>query len=469
MSLAELSDRIQTLNETIKVDIYNLDVTWELVTATFVFFMQCGFTMLEAGSVSRKVNVASILLKNLIDTIVGAAGFWLIGYAFAFGKGNAFIGYEHFALSGELPSDCCSYSHWLFQYVFCSTAITIPAGGLAERTRLRAYIIWSLAASMWIYPVIAHWAWSTTGWMSPFNGEDTFVGNNYVDFAGCGVVHMVGGIAGVVGAIIVGPRAGRWDAKFKNQWKPNDDTSVTIGALFLWFGWYGFNPGSIKMSGTDGKGSLVAALTAANTTISAAFGGITSLFIARILEGQWSIRFTSNGIVAGLVSITASASIVQSWAAMIAGIGGGLAYYGTSKLMVKLKIDDPLDVGGVHVSCGIWGLLVVGLLSEPEYLRRAYNANVRAGGLFTSGNAGQLAAQLTGIVVIFLWVTLWSVVVFGLLRVTKLLRVSEEVERKGFDEETVGEQLNELRNTLKDGTPSARASVVVINDDSESH
>jgi len=415
------------------------DTMWLLVCAFLVFFMQCGFALLECGTVRAK-NTKNILLKNLLDACVGAVIWWMIGYTIAYDtSGNGFIGGAKSVNGIRAPhsflkdvagnkEDSSGYTlaGWFFQYVFAAAAATIVSGAMAERTALTGYIVYTTVITMLIYPVVVHWVWSGEGWVSAFN-SDSFNGG-VQDFAGSGVVHMTGGIAAICGAKIVGPRTGRFDEKKKALPMPGHSTTLQVmGTFILWLGWYGFNPGSsLGISATNYARD--AARVVVTTTLSAAFGGLTVCLLEKLVgDKTWSVQAVCNGILAGLVSITAGCSVLFPWAAALAGFLGGLVYFGASKLVLNvLKIDDPLDAFAVHGACGFWGVFVTGLLSAPEY---AYGAG--KGAFYGSGDA--LAAAICCLLAIIAWVGGMSTFMFLILKKTGILRVSAEIEAAGMD------------------------------------
>jgi len=368
---------------------------WMILCGAQVFFMQLGFAHLEAGSVSRR-NVLNIIFKNIMDACLGSIVWFCVGYGFAWGDGS-FIGTNSFFYVpyGE-------NTDWFFQWAFCVTASTIVSGAVAERMKLEAYFIYTIIITAFIYPAVVHWVWHSEGWASAFNSD---ADNPIIDFAGSGVVHMVGGWSGLMGAWIVGPRKGRFEkAEDAVDFTTHSIPMQAFGTLILWFGWYGFNCGStVAVSGAMGTGALVAV----TTTLAAAAGGLTTSTLGRSLHGKWNIGLVCNGILAGLVSITAPCSVVAPGSAIVIGVIGGLLYYGFSRLMITLKIDDPLDAAAVHGCCGFWGVISVAIFTTNDYMKKAayedYVANEDVGTRF--GN--QLAVALT--------ITAWTIGLSGLM------------------------------------------------------
>lgn len=373
-----------------------------------------------------------------MDTAIGAVVWYLFGYAFAFGDtegdyvGNGFIGNHYFAVSG-LTSSTTPYDfrHWIFQWAFAITSSTIVSGAMAERTRLRAYFVFCVALAFWIYPVPTHWVWSKDGWLSPTRTIGPLYANGFLDFAGDSVVHMIGGASSFIGAWIVGPRLGRFDPELKGHFDPHNQSFMMLGTMILWFGWYGFNPGSTQAL-ANGQG-LVAARIAINTTLAASTGTIGGLLCAKLFLKQWHLPTALNGCLVGLVAITGPCAFVQPWAAVIIGFTAAFVYYWSSWLMVnKLKIDDPLEATNVHFFGGIWGLLMVGLFCYPDSIEKAYGrpaGSVTDYGLFVGGGGKQLAMQLVGILTIGLWALFWAGLVWFIMKKFKFIRISEAAEK----------------------------------------
>lgn len=394
-----------------------IDSTWTMIGGILVMLMQAGFAMVEAGAVQRK-NQQAILMKNLLDACVGAMAWWAVGYGFAFGETKSkFIGGNLFFAQHkdyEVTSDTFHYLYWFFQWAFCATAATIVSGAVAERVKLSGYTIFMVVMTSFIYPIVVHWTWGG-GWLS--DGDDGM----YSDFAGSGIVHMCGGVAALVGAAVIGPRTGRWDPDKAEDFMPGNISMVVLGTFILWFGWYGFNCGS-TVSMTPGENANAAALVAMTTTLSAGTGGIVVFSIKLAQTGQYDMSGLSNGILAGLVSITAPCASVYGWSAILIGAIGGLVYTGSSALVKMLKIDDPIDAFSVHGACGAWGVLAVAFFDGEN-------------GIFYGGaDAGKLLGwQICGIVVIALWTGVLSAATFVALRLGGLLRLAEADEMAGGD------------------------------------
>lgn len=408
-----------------------IDTFWLLFAGTLVFFMQAGFAMLTAGFVRAK-NTANILMKNMIDAMVGGLSFWAVGWSFAYGvsdSSNGFIGLGNFFLT-----DFDDYAGWFFQFAFAAAAATIVAGSLAERLKFSAYLIYTVVITAVIYPVVVHWAWDGSGWMTAFkdNPEDLFLANGYVDFAGSGVVHMVGGLAGLAGAILLGPRAGKFGPGGRVNAIPGHSIVLAaLGMFILFFGWFGFNPGSTLA--LSGGAYALAAKVAVNTTLAAAAGGVTAVILSQILTGRYDPGLTINGILAGLVAVTAPCATVEPWAAVVIGGFGSLAMYGGVRALDRLRIDDPVGAFPVHGCAGLWGVLAVGLFSSESGMAAAGYLEPSNYGLLLGGGIEQLLAQIVGVAAIIGWVGVTATILFFSIKVTIGLRVPAREEEVGLD------------------------------------
>lgn len=436
-----LISELKNDNETLKG---NVDVFYHLFAAALVFFMQAGFAMLCAGSVRAK-NVKNIMLKNLLDACGGALGFWALGWGFSYGGSDpdktTFIGSEQFFLTvggtdaDPLPVD---YHSFFFQFAFAATAATIVAGTVAERCTMVAYICYSMMLTGFVYPVVVHAIWSSSGFLSAFNNDPLF-DSGVVDFAGSGVVHLTGGCSALWAAYVLGPRKGRFYDEMGNALEtplemPGHSTSLQmLGTFILWTGWYGFNPGSTLGITGDGMAG-VAALSAVTTTLAAAAGCVSCMstrwFFSPADHRTYDLTAAMNGALGGLVAITAGCSVVEPWAAIVIGIIAGPVYLCASNLLIKLRIDDTVDAVPVHMANGIWGLLATGLFAKPELRAMAYAQDI--GGLFY-GDGKLFAAEIITILFVFGWVTGIMLPFFFLLRHLGWFRVSVGEEDIGLD------------------------------------
>jgi Amt family ammonium transporter len=415
-----------------------INTVWVLIAAFLVFFMQAGFAFLEAGSTHQK-NTVSILMKNLIDFSVATVVFWAVGYAFMFGAGTPVIGLEHFFLMGVADRpDLPALAFWLFQLVFAGTAATIVSGAMAERTKFNVYLLSSVCMTAVIYPIFGHWAWSDQGWLANLP-----LGTGFHDFAGSTVVHSVGGWAALAGAFLLGPRLGRFDAphsdpeSFRGQSVP----FATLGVFILWLAWFGFNPGS-QLAAVGANADAIA-LVAANTNIAAAAGAMGALLLTRALYGSWRLTTTLNGVLGGLVAITASCDRVEPLAALLIGLIGGVVVTLGTRWLVALRIDDPVGAVPAHLFAGIWGTLAVGLFANDA-------------GLLMGAGPDQLLAQLVGVLACGVWAGTSALLFFFVIRQTIGLRVSAEVERQGLDATEHGETgYSGFKHAVED-TPSAK-------------
>lgn len=395
------------------------DTVWVVVTAVLVMFMQAGFAMVEAGF-TRAKNACNILMKNLLDFSVGSIVYWVVGFAVMFGAGNAFFGTSGWFLQGD-PAETFESIAWakvpleakyFFQLVFCATAATIVSGAMAERTKFVAYLVYTMAISAIIYPVVGHWIWGG-GWLS---------GLGMGDFAGSTVVHSVGGWLGLAGAIVLGARVGKYGPNKKARAIPGHSIPLAaLGVFILWFGWFGFNPGSTMAA------DLSIAHIAVTTNLAAAAGAIAAMLTAWILFKKPDVSMTLNGALAGLVAITAPCAFVDAWAAVAIGlVAGPLCVLSVLFLDRILKVDDPVGAVSVHGTCGAWGTLAVGLFGQEAL-------GLAGDGLFYGGGLKQLAVQALGVGSVFLWCMAAGLALFYAIKVVMGLRVTKEEELRGLD------------------------------------
>ncbi|CAN0257487.1 unnamed protein product [Ectocarpus sp. 12 AP-2014] len=423
----------------------DMDIFWLMFGAILVFFMQTGFAMLEVGSVSIK-NTKNILIKNIGDASLGAICWWLLGYGVAFGDTSGkFIGTNNFALKGALfeaddgtLTNGYSYASWLFQWAFAATAATIVSGAVAERVSFNAYIIYSIILTSFIYPVVVHWGWAG-GWASAWRETDLLFGCGVIDFAGSGVVHMTGGLAALCAAIVVGPRTGRFNEDGTANTLPQQSAVLqSLGTLILWFGWYGFNGVStLYIVGFAG----VAAKTMVTTTISAAFGAVTTVLLGKFNLGYWDGGAANNGLLAGLVGITAGCSTCEPEGAMVIGIISGFVYTYSSKMLVMFKIDDVVDAIPVHCFCGAWGVFAASLFATKDNYGMAYYDRAdKCAGAFYGGAGNAVGANFVFILAVIAWVVATCMALFMGIKMTVGMRVDKEMEQIGMDDSKHGGQ-----------------------------
>ncbi len=382
------------------------DYVWTLVAAFLVFFMQAGFAMVEAG-LTRSKNTVNILMKNLMDFSVGSLAFWAIGFGIMFGVTNGIFGTTGFFFSDfSLDGDPWLFAFWMFQVVFAATAATIVSGAMAERTKFVGYLIYSAVVSAIIYPIFGSWAWG-----SLFHGNGWLEGLGFIDFAGSSVVHSVGGWAALAGAIVLGPRIGKYTKDGKPRAIPGHNlTLAALGTFILWFGWFGFNPGSTTAATTD------IALIAVNTNLAAAAGAIAAMFTAWLIFKKPEATMTFNGALAGLVAITAPCANVSPLSAVILGLVAGVLVVLSVIFFDKvLKVDDPVGAISVHGVCGAWGTLAAGLFDINGF------------------SWSVVGVQALGILTCFAWAFTTAFILFKIIQKTIGLRVKPEEELEGLD------------------------------------
>jgi ammonium transporter, Amt family len=421
-------------------DVVNpVNTAWTLIAAFLVFGMQVGFTMLEAGF-CRSRETVNVLMECVVDTCLCGLLFYAFGFTFMFSHGNGFIGYHWFFLQG-VPATyettgVAFLAFWLFQFAFADTCSTITSGAMIGRTGFVGDLLYSVGVSGFIYPIIGHWAWGPDGWLALMGSDGHFfpsLGTGFHDFAGSTVVHTIGGFIALAGAIVLGPRLGR---TFKRDggapMLPHDLTIAVSGGLILWFGWYGFNPGS-TLSAMDFEGI---GRVAANTTLAACAAGLTAMFWAYMSSKKWDAGFTTNGFLAGLVAITCPCYwVTPTGAILLGGVAGVLVVLGV-ELLEWLRIDDPIGAVPVHGLCGIWGTLSLGLFACGRYGASgpiAPDNSVALKGLFYGGGTQVLLAQAIGSATITLCTFGVALGLMYLVNATGLLRVSEEGELYGLD------------------------------------
>lgn len=411
--VAQTSDAVQV----------NLDNVWVLLAAVLVILMQAGFALVEAG-MTRAKSVANIFMKNLMDFCVGAVAFLAIGFAIAFGGSTdgfgSFFGADGFFLGdGAFTYGTLTVPvFFMFQVAFAATAATIVSGAMAERTQFRGYLIYSFVISLIIYPVVVRWQWGG-GWLFQGSGLPSI----YHDFAGSSIVHMVGGLASFWGARTLGPRLGKYDENGRARAIPGHNIPYAIlGCFVLLVGWFGFNPGS-QLAADAAIGGI-----AVTTTAAGAMGAITAMITVWIRAGKPDVGMTGNGLLAGLVGITAGCAAVTPQAALIiGGLSGIIVVYAVGFIDSVVKIDDPVGAISVHGVCGAFGTICVGLFARQDV------EGVWKQGLFYGGGLDQLFTQVLGVVAIGAWVSVTSLVLFKGLQAAGMLRVSPEEEVQGLD------------------------------------
>lgn len=398
-----------------------VDYVWVMVCGFLVFFMQAGFAMVETGFCRAK-NATNLMAKNTIDFVIASLFFMAFGFAIMMGQDfKGLFGTTGWFLHGS-DYDVGRYLMFFWQLVFAGTAATIVSGAVAERLKFPAYLIYSAVVSLLIYPIYGHWVWGG-GWLSklPF-------GAGHVDFAGSGVVHTIGGFVGLAGTILLGPRYGKFSKDGKPKAIPGHSiTLAALGTFILWFGWFGFNPGS-----TFSAHQLRIAVVAVNTNLAAAAGAFSALILVFLKTKKWDVGMMLNGCLAGLVAITAPCAWVEAWAAVVIGLIAGILVVLSVYFWEGRGVDDPVGAVSVHAVNGVWGLISVGLFADGTYgLATTNEPFVR--GLFYGGGFGQLIAQLIGAGVCVAWAFILGFICFKVMDICFGIRVSPEEELKGLD------------------------------------
>ena len=387
-----------------------LDTVWVLIATFLVFFMNAGFGMLEAGFCRQK-NAVNILSKNLIVFALSTIGYWVMGFALMFGNGGTLVGTTGFFLGGsdsfsELAPAIPLEALFLFQLAFAGTAATIVSGAVAERVKFLSFLLFSLVLTALVYPITGHWIWAQSGWLYNLN---------FADFAGSTVVHSVGGWAALTGALVLGPRINRYGSRGVAAIPGHNMGFATLGCLILWLGWFGFNPGSTLAAD---PGAI--ARIAVTTNTAAAFGGVAATLTAWFYLGKPDLSMIINGILAGLVAITAPCNAVTvSWAAVIGAIAGVLVVFSVT-LFDKFRIDDPVGATSVHLVCGIWGTLAVGLFATDT-------------GLFAGHGFNQLGVQILGVLAVGVFTLVSTGILWYAIKAIAGIRVPQDEEIRGLD------------------------------------
>ncbi len=447
-----------------------LNMLWMLLGGFLVFFMQAGFALVETGF-TRNKNVVHTMMMNMMVFCIGAVGYWLTGFAFQFGGVNAaypevstagaiagewahspitlgdwsgllatpllrigqfgLLGGSGFALAG-VETNAGILAFFLFQMVFMDTAATIPTGSMAERLKFSGFVAMGLWVSMFIYPLVAGWIWGG-GWLQNL-GRIAGLGNGAVDFAGSGPVHMIGGVVGLAGAIVLGPRIGKFNKDGSANSIPGHNITIgVLGTIILFFGWFGFNPGSSL--GFLGGFRNLAVIAAINTLLAGAAGGVSAMTYMWLLgpTKKPDAGMSVNGVLAGLVAITAPCAFVAPWAAVVIGVIAGVLVIWATTALEKLKIDDPVGAVPVHMVNGAWGVLAVGIFANGNPDTAAWNGMESAVTGLIYGGSTQILAQLAEVVSIFVVVFGLSYLFFKAMYALKLMRVSREDELAGLD------------------------------------
>lgn len=399
-----------------------IDTVWVLLTGFLVFFMQLGFAILETGMIRQTAGV-NALLENFLEAGVAAVVWWLVGFGLAFGadNGSGLFGTTLFAPGIEL-ADTIFYGNigtltmFFFQFAFAATASSITTGAMAERTDFIGNLVYTVIVIAFIYPVVVHWVWGG-GWLFKMG---------FFDFAGSNVVHTVGGVIAIVGAALLGPRKGKvWGQAIP----PHNLGLALIGTMILWFGWYGFNPGStlgaVGVAGTIG-------IVALNTTLGGGVGSLVAMFFGYFRTGKWSLVACMNGSLAGLVAVTGGCAFFSPLASVIVGAVGAIVFTLWGDLLEKIKIDDAVGASSVHLACGVWGIIAIGLFAEPSLTPFAANVNSGLGGLLVGGGSAQiLITQIIGSAATIAWTGITAAIMFTALKATKHLRVNPAAEADG--------------------------------------
>lgn len=397
------ADEIKTAIDLVQT---HANYLWTLVAAALVFFMQAGFAMVEAGF-TRAKNAINILMKNLMDFSIGSLAFWAIGFGLMFGASSTgWFGTSGFFLSDfSWGGDPWVLAFWMFQVVFCATAATIVSGAMAERTKFSSYLIYSAVVSAIIYPIFGSWAWG-----SLLNGGGWLEKLGFIDFAGSTVVHSVGGWIGLAGAIVLGPRIGKYGSKGEVRAIPGHNLPLgALGVFILWLGWFGFNPGSTTTADTT------IAYIFVNTNLAAAAGCVFAMGTSWIMFGKPDISMSLNGALAGLVAITAPCANVMPFSAIVIGAVAGVLVVLSVKFFDGIKVDDPVGAVSVHGVCGAWGTLAAGIFNVEGF------------------SFSVIGVQLLGIIVCFIWAFGLGWIMFKVIKATVGLRVSPEEEFQGLD------------------------------------
>ena len=383
-----------------------IDTLWVLLGAMLVFWMQPGFALVEAG-MTRAKNTANILMKNFCDFMAGTVIFWLVGFSMMYGSDHGLLGWSSFCFIGE-DSNVPAEATFIFQTVFCATTATIVSGSMAERTKFSMYIVYSLLISLFIYPIEGHWSWGG-GWMAEMG---------FHDFAGSTVVHLCGGALALAGAIVLGPRIGKYGKDGKSRAIPGHNlTLAALGVFILWLGWFGFNPCS-TVAIADEASAISASHVFVTTNMAAAVGGIAALIYTWLIDGKPSLSMVCNGVLAGLVGITAGCDCVDIWAAALIGLIVSVVMCWSVSFIDKVcHVDDPVGAVSVHGVGGLLGTILTGVFCNPEI----------------DGVECSVGVQTLGALVVAVFAFVIGFIIFTIIKKTHGLRVEKRIEEEGLD------------------------------------
>lgn len=421
---AEAAEEAPAEEEIAYLTMETANIIWLLLAGFLVFFMQAGFAMVETG-LTRAKSACNIMMKNLMDFCMGCLLYWAIGYCFMYGgNGNAIIGWDTsllFLAKADRGTDYALSAAWFFQLVFAATAATIVSGAMAERTKLIAYLIYSAVITAIIYPISGHWIWGG-GWLSAMG---------FRDFAGSTVVHSVGAWCALMGAIMIGPRLGKYGPDGTGRAIQGHNLPLAaLGVFILFFGWFGFNPGSTLLM-INGVSHV-----AVTTALAAAAGANTAMFTSWIMFKKPDVSMALNGTLAGLVGITAPCASVSGISAVVIGaIAGIIVVFSVVIIDNKFKIDDPVGAISVHGVCGAWGTLAVGLFGDRSIDLPYWSEEsaIKSNGLFIDGSTTQLGIQAVGVLAVFVYTCVLAFILFAVIKATVGLRISAEEESMGID------------------------------------
>ena len=399
-------DAVAPVLEESKDFVNGLDTIWVLLGAMLVFWMQPGFALVEAG-MTRSKNTANILMKNFCDFMCGTVIFWLVGFSIMYGASHGLLGWSGFGFIGE-DSNIPAEATFIFQTVFCATTATIVSGAMAERTKFSMYLVYSILISLFIYPIEGHWSWGG-GWLSEMG---------FHDFAGSTVVHLCGGVLALAGAIVLGPRIGKYGKDGQSRAIPGHNlTLASLGVFILWLGWFGFNPCS-TVAITGYANAVSASHVFVTTNMAAAVGGITALVYTWLVDGKPSLSMVCNGVLAGLVGITAGCDCVDIWAAAVIGLVVSVAMCFSVSFIDKVcKVDDPVGAVSVHGVGGLLGTILTGVFCNPEL----------------DGVECSVGVQTLGALVVAAFAFAVGMVIFLGIKYTHGLRVERRIEEEGLD------------------------------------